>query len=110
MTTAEKQYYRQGDVVLLRTDNTDIPEGFTEEKPGENGIVLKFGSATGHMHRIVKGAQLLKAASGNDLLVVGEHGADLIHEEHATIPLPSGNYEVLQQREYTPEEIRAVMD
>ena len=36
--------------------------------------------------------------------------ADLIHQEHGTIRLPRGIYEVRIQREYTPKGIRKVVD
>ncbi len=113
MTSATQPLrYRQGDVILEKIEN--IPSSHTEEKPGPKGLVLKFGSATGHMHRILQGARLLKAPENsegtNDVLVVGDEGADLVHEEHATIHLPAGNYALLQQREYSPEAIRTVMD
>jgi hypothetical protein len=45
--------------------------------------------------------------------VVGEQqvdGACLRHEEHTAVVLPPGIYEVVIQREYTPEAIRNVAD
>jgi hypothetical protein len=41
---------------------------------------------------------------------VTEDSADLIHDEHGTITLPRGSYQVIRQREYTPEAIRNVED
>lgn len=36
--------------------------------------------------------------------------ATVVHEEHRPITLPRGTYCVWMQREYTPREIRAVID
>lgn len=37
-------------------------------------------------------------------------GVALRHEEHAPIPLPPGDYQVIRQREYDPEKSRLVAD
>lgn len=37
-------------------------------------------------------------------------GAQVVHDEHAPITLPPGNYRVVRQREYAPEQIRQVAD
>ena len=34
----------------------------------------------------------------------------VLHEEHSPITLPAGIWEVRQQREYTPQDIRYVRD
>ena len=44
------------------------------------------------------------------LRVLEEAGVEVTHEEHATLTIPPGDYEVKRQREYTPEEIRRVAD
>ncbi|MGH9523996.1 MAG: hypothetical protein ACRD3E_15850 [Terriglobales bacterium] len=41
---------------------------------------------------------------------VGSDGVRIVHEEHAPIVLPPGDYEIVRQREYSPEEIRNVAD
>ena len=41
---------------------------------------------------------------------VGDGGAELKHEEHATITLPPGNYRIRRQREWTAENVRIVAD
>ena len=35
---------------------------------------------------------------------------DLEHQEHDTIRIPSGKYEVIRQKEYTPERVKYVED
>lgn len=110
MKTAAPITYRQGDVLLKRVDH-DIP---TDAKPvdwsHENRVVLAYGEVTGHAHAIgLTFASMFSTAAGKRFLNVKE-GAELTHEEHATITPQPGIYEVIQQREYTPEAIRNVAD
>ena len=47
---------------------------------------------------------------GTRYIRVPQMGADLSHEDHGTIKLAPGEYEVRIQREYTPEAIVNVRD
>lgn len=100
--------YRQGDVGLRLVTRT--PKG--KKQDAENGrIILARGEATGHHHSVCAGkAGMTIEDDGVRLLSVGPEGVTLDHQEHATITLLPGTYEVIQQREYTPEEIRSVVD
>lgn len=107
-----KKMYRQGDVMVRAIDS--LP---TTATPVENTvrIVLAHGEVTGHAHAIpVDEAREFSHADADGVvrrfLEVFQRGAKLKHEEHAPIPLPPGFYEIVQQREYTPQEIRNVMD
>jgi hypothetical protein len=93
-----------------------IPAG--QSKRRVNGTVA-YGEVTGHSHRLadLRSAEVLEI--GDDLYVhVSEHGlsiegdpgATFVHEEHGPITLPPGDYRVQIQREYSPEEIRSVID
>lgn len=103
--------YRQGDVLLKQV--VQLP---AEAIPVENAerIVLAYGEATGHAHTVAAAAAeefMLAEAAGvvrRFLKVVGD--ATVTHEEHAAIPLPHGIYEIVQQREYSPEALRRVVD
>ena len=65
-------------------------------------IVLAEGEKTGHSH-VLNGAELtLLKASWNRVMVHVPAGADLRHQEHKTINVPPGWYEVVRQRVYTP--------
>lgn len=104
--------FRQGDVMVRSV--AAIPANATEVK-NEGRIVLAYGEVTGHAHAIaINEAQEFSFAEAGGIvrrfLKVFERGANLKHEEHATIPLPPGLYEITQQREYTPEAIRNVAD
>lgn len=102
--------YRQGDVLIIPI--SEIEEDIQEIKRDKDRVVLAYGEATGHAHVIKhKHATLYKAlANDNRYLRVLENEVVLSHEEHTPIPLPLGNYKVVIQREYTPEEIRNVAD
>ena len=100
------RYFRQGDVVLATVEA--LPEGAKLRKD-KGDVVLKHGTATGHSHRIRTGARVHKTED-KEFLEVTKKTASLIHEEHATIKLPQGCYEIIQQREHTAAGIRNVTD
>lgn len=107
--------YRQGDVLVVQIDR--IPSDAKPESI-EDRIVLAYGEVTGHAHAISKDdahsyrtefpAPIFDWRAERFLSVAVK--AHLKHEEHATIEIPAGNYAVIQQREYSPEEIRNVAD
>jgi hypothetical protein len=47
---------------------------------------------------------------GGEIFVMLPKGGQVVHQEHATIELPAGNYRAIRQREYSPEAIRNVAD
>lgn len=66
-----------------------------------NGIVLALGEATGHAHAIQGvDAALFAGFNGNRILKLAED-AKLNHEEHSTIDLETGIYEVRLQRTWS---------
>ncbi len=85
--------YRHGDLLIVKTEK--IPQGC---KKRETNIILD-GEVTGHAHRLNNGVVFEK-----DELVylrVVDKSA-VTHEEHKTIELPAGDYQVIRQREYRP--------
>lgn len=104
--------YRQGDVLIREV--ASIPDRATPVQ-NEGRIVLAHGEVTGHAHAIdVAEAEEFTFANAAGVvrrfLHVFDLGGTVRHEEHAVIPLPPGLYEIVQQREYTPQEIRNVQD
>lgn len=99
--------YRQGDVLIKRIKA--IPQNMATKKR-ENGV-LAYGEVTGHSHRVEVQEQAEVLEVGENLyLRVSEDGVRIVHDEHAPIVLPAGNYEITIQREYSPEAIRNVAD
>jgi hypothetical protein len=108
----KKQLSRQGDVIIERIDEIPAPAKRVKLKRGQR-IILAYGEATGHHHSLdLKDADWWKHAddaNGDQYLNV-KTSAVVTHQEHAPVALPAGKYRVIQQREYSPEEIRRVRD
>lgn len=108
MTT--RTLYRQGDVLIARID--EIPDGL-HPVPMESGrVVLAHGEVTGHAHAVEGPVQFLAAdvAELERAFLRVEQEAQVVHEEHDTIVLPPGDYEVRRQREYAPQQNTWVAD
>lgn len=104
----KKKLFRQGDVLLIPVDK--IPD--TKLKTLKRAT-LAFGEVTGHHHTIHDGAVGLAeeaTAAGLADFIAVEKEAVLTHQEHDPITVPTGNYEVVRQTEYTPQALRNVAD
>ena len=94
---------RQGDLLIVKVSK--IPDGVVKK----TSLVLAEGEATGHMHKLDCGEVYEK----DEVLyfrVTDNHQSTLMHPEHKAIIFEPGEYKVVQQREYTPEGWRAVID
>jgi hypothetical protein len=101
----EPAMWRHGDVLIQSCDS--VPQD-AKRLPH---CTLAKGELTGHAHRIQEpGAAALYESGDQRYLAVIAERASLIHQEHAPITLPRGVYRVWIQREYTPREIRRVLD
>jgi hypothetical protein len=98
--------YRQGDVLLKGVKNIPV-----DSKPVKNDgkVILAKGAVTGHAHTMPALACML-FMQGNRRFLDVKNDSVLSHQEHGPITIPAGNFEVIIQREYTPEEIRNVAD
>jgi len=87
--------YRQGDILLIESNQIIGSKTNTD--------ILMEGSITGHHHK-VKNGTIYKQETDRDLVfgsVVANEGCVLIHDEHKSIKLPEGIYNVRRQREVT---------
>ena len=103
--------YRQGDVLIVPVDS--IPGTLDPLEREGDRIILAHGEMTGHAHAIkAESAALFRDPKRMTVFLnVGADGAvALEHDEHDTIHLPPGKYQVIRQREYSPEKIRNVAD
>ncbi|MDE2100195.1 MAG: hypothetical protein KGL39_23265 [Patescibacteria group bacterium] len=100
---------RQGDVLVRRVHA--MPQSVKKvDWQKERRVILAYGEVTGHAHALdLSFATMFQTDEGKRFIEVVE-GAALSHEEHATVTPEPGIYEVIQQREYTPEAIRNVQD
>ena len=96
-------YYQQGDILIKRKE---IP---ARAKKIEH-LVIAEGEATGHRHEVFGLAKLMQLDEKVFLDVFGE--AEVRHQEHESIPLPIGEYEIEIVRKYDhfEEEARRVVD
>lgn len=99
-----QQQYRQGDVFLVR-----VPKIPKDAAPEKGPIILAHGEVTGHAHRVKSRSAKMFSGAGRRFLQASKAVA-VEHEEHGTIELEPGVYEVRIQREYSPEAIRNVAD
>jgi hypothetical protein len=105
----KKYIIRQGDILLERVSSN---QKHGKEIAKENGqVVLAHGEVTGHAHTIESPelATLHEINEAMRMLTVKSDTA-IVHQEHARIELPAGDYIVRRQREYSPEAIRNVAD
>lgn len=109
-TNERSAVLRQGDIMLIPVE--EIPDGLKKVPLMGGRMVLAEGEATGHVHAIEGEAQFLatdlEELEGRFLAV--EQEAELVHDEHDTITVPPGNYEVRRQREYDGLEEQFVSD
>lgn len=98
--------YRQGDVLLMPCPK--IPARAHQEPPEDGRVVLARGETTGHSHTIAADRVTYfredgSGSGGGYIRVDGSTPVDLLHEEHAPLTIPPGNYRVVRQREYQPQ-------
>jgi len=92
---------RQGDILVVKVPGGLPPRG-ARCVPREHGdVVLAYGEATHHRHRIRSPRAELYEHAGHRYLVAADF-VQLEHEEHAPIQLPPGVYRIVRQREYVP--------
>ena|SRR3990167_3386244 len=108
----KRHSYRQGDIYIKPIESINVENciGIQPDKDGR--LILAEGEATGHAHAIKNpNAILLKDKNSNRLfLIIKKEEVPLQHEEHSDIPILPGNYEVIRQRQYNPQEVRYVAD
>ena len=68
--------YQQGDVILLKTDKVQGKK--------LNHLIVAYGEATGHHHRVTTGEATLYEHEGTLFLRVDNDTATITHEEHIT--------------------------
>ena len=105
-TVPTRRLWRQGDIYIQEFPS--LPEGCSRMKGG----VIARGEATGHAHRLssTRGAKLYLAAQpkpnerpikpGLIYLEVSVPECAIEHQEHASIRLTTGVYEIWRQREF----------
>ena len=101
-----KNIYRHGDISLHQVNAA--PEA--EEKQQCEKYILAYGEATGHHHQL-QGCCALLALNGRRWITVDEP-TELTHQEHHTLTILPGTYEILEERtfDYFENSIKKVID
>lgn len=99
--------YRQGDVFI---QSGKIRRGLKPVDSVNGRQVLAYGEATGHSHTVSELDGKLFIDAAGKMFLRTDGGCELVHQEHAPIMIPPGDYAVTIQREYTPEAVRNVQD
>lgn len=114
--------FAQGDVLIIPVKDRDLPAtAVPVARDPDDAVVLARGETTGHRHAFYGSPHVamfrddgLARAIPQDLYLghVKIAGAEALlkHEEHDTITLPPGLYEIRGQREYHAGEARRVAD
>lgn len=97
-------YLQQGDELLFKT--AKLPKGLKVDKTCD----LMRSPVTGHCHKL-KGAELFRGKNG-ERFILAKKKASLVHEEHNTVVIEKGAYEVktVQEYDHFEEESRNVID
>lgn len=97
---------RQGDVLIIPISDKKVSKS-AKKLPRDNGrVVLAHGEVTGHAHAIGSTRATLFREDGTGsggrtiLQVTGDAPVELQHEEHATISLTPGLFEIRRQQEF----------
>lgn len=99
--------YRHGD--LLIKEISKLPDNLKKL----DNTTLAYGEVTGHHHTITKQPWVtVYQNDGGIKFVQLDEKAELTHQEHKTIEIEKGLYEVIIEKEFDPwsEEINKVKD
>jgi hypothetical protein len=97
-----RKVIRQGDVMLVPIDN--LPENLQPAAPENDRLIIAHGEVTGHHHSFAMSdriAMFREDGSGGGLFLFAQGPVALEHQEHDTIPVPPGAWEVRRQRTAT---------
>ena len=102
-------YYQQGDVLVKEVA---IPNGAKRVSAKNGKYVFAEGEMTGHCHSVVADKRIEMFEKDGRMYVGVKEPANLEHQEHSTIEIPVGEYEISRVLEYDhfAEEARAVTD
>ncbi len=101
------KHVRQGDVLVLEAKELDSSKLKSADK-----VTLALGEATGHHHSIHGGVATAELDDTGlaDAFEIDQGGAELTHQEHATISLAKGKYRKVIQSEFVGNQLKKVVD
>ena len=101
--------YQQGDVLI---ETAEIPKSAKKVQPKNGKLILAEGEATGHTHAIANTEKAELFEQDGRLWLGVKKSVEVKHEEHHSITLPPGDFEVRKVQEYDHffEESKDVVD
>ena len=101
--------FAQGDVLIVAVETIPVS---AREVPSDGVVTVAFGEATGHHHSFYSDRVKMfrEDGSGGGLFILADAPVDLTHQEHDTISLPIGAYEVRIQRTFRSGLVQRVAD
>jgi len=111
----ETRQFQQGDVCITPVNLNTVSETILYEKNLKPDGVLREGEATGHAHRLtgVSGVDFELYRKGAQVIArILRGNVQVVHEEHGTIDLPMGDYEITPVHEFDHirQAVRVVRD
>lgn len=102
-------FFQQGDVLLKRVEIDFMDSEIQALKDGR--WVIAEGEHTGHAHVIDEKDCIVRIKNGKRY-VISENGFTITHEEHKSITVEPGIYEVgiVQEYDHFAEEARNIAD
>lgn len=100
--------YRQGDILIVPASNDEVSKAAQDGHQiahERERLILAYGESTGHTHAILEAPiEMFEVDNGK---IAGQFiraavPFAVVHEEHAPLKLPVGNFRIIRQREYTP--------
>lgn len=88
------QLVRHGDLLLKPIDSIPKDAKLTDSK------ILAYGESTGHIHEIKGNAQILVTQDQKFVNVLEQ--SMITHQEHKTVQLEQGMYELINEQEFDP--------
>ena len=93
--------YRHGDLLIKQIDHIPL-----SAKPLSTSIIAE-GEITGHNHKLYGSHQVYGTRHDNPRIIEptyfqAKEDISLKHQEHNTLKISKGNYEVVHEREYDP--------
>jgi len=91
---------QQGDVLISQVQA--LPRGARIVPATARGLILAEGEATGHAHVLQPEAAVQLYTLDEILYLIneGDHGVVVTHEEHGTVEVPRGVWQIGRVREY----------
>jgi hypothetical protein len=122
LVDGSNQYGLQGDVIFIRIESLPASaKKITDPNDFKKALVLAEGEVTGHFHKIQNEDALnideddtvgLYTFEDGKLVIVNDEAISVTHQEHDTVAVPPGMWEVRIAKEYDHflEEAREVRD